>query len=76
MPSNNAGRKYRMGRGMSKVFLAIADGKAKEFKAVVNGAVRFVVELDGRFYSRYSDRYLPVAKSKIAPFIESSGALQ
>lgn len=61
---------------MSKVFTAISEGRAKEFKAVVNGAVRFVVELDGRFYSRFSDRYLPVSKSKITPYIEMSGALQ
>jgi hypothetical protein len=61
---------------MSKVFIAISEGRAKEFKAVVNGAVRFVVELDGRFYSRFSDRYLPLAKNKITPYIELSGALQ
>jgi hypothetical protein len=65
-----------MGWVMSKVFLAIADGKAKEFKAVVNGVVRFVAELDGRFYSDYNGRYLPVAKNKITPFVESSCALQ
>jgi hypothetical protein len=61
---------------MSKVLIAISEGRAKEFKAVVNGAVRFVVELEGRFYSRFSDRYLPIAKSKITAYIEPISALQ
>lgn len=60
---------------MSKVLIAIADGKAKEFKAMVNGSVRFVVELEGRFYSSYSGRFLPVAKNKIKPYVESSSVI-
>ena len=65
-----------MGCVMSKVLLAIVDGKAKEFKAVVKGVVRFVVELDGKFYTNNMGRFIPVAKCKITPFIESTGALQ
>jgi len=61
---------------MSKVLNAVMDGKAAEFKAIVNGAVRFVVELDGKFYTNNMGRFIPLAKSKITPFIESSGALQ
>jgi hypothetical protein len=61
---------------MSKVMIAIMEGKATEFKATVKGVVRFIVELDGKFYSNYNGRFLPVAKSKITTFIESNGALQ
>lgn len=60
---------------MSKIQLAIVDGKAKEFKAVVKGIVRFVVEFEGQFYTDNRGRFIPVAKSKIGQFIESSAVL-
>jgi len=61
---------------MSKVMNALMEGKAKEFKATVKGVVRFIVELDGKFYTNNAGRFIPVAKSKITPFIESSITLQ
>lgn len=60
---------------MSKVLLAIVDGKAKEFKALVDNSIRFVVEFDGRFYTNNSGRFIPLAKSRIKMLVASSGAL-
>ena len=54
---------------MSKILLAIVDGKAKEFQAVVNGVVRWVVKFDGKFYTNNRGRFIPVAKSKITQFV-------
>jgi hypothetical protein len=61
---------------MSKVFLAVADGTAKEFKAIVNGKIRFVVDYNGKFYTDNGvGRYIPISKDKVTTIAPSANVV-